>query len=235
MHKKNNTASIKIITVLVLSIVFVSVCLANMTYAKYSQTEENEFTIESSSFYLISDTLSAAGGDTAFTGSFDIELYNFSDLTHYASYDIAYSVSVSNIQRSASGTVTLSDDQSGTLTGDTTTTATITVTPDADILAFDITITTTSGYGKTLTMHFGKEYAVTLDNQGGTGGTAGVNAIYGSNMPTATAPTLTGYIFSGYYTATSGAGTQYYTPQMASATTWDIASATTLYAYWIAE
>jgi uncharacterized repeat protein (TIGR02543 family) len=54
-------------------------------------------------------------------------------------------------------------------------------------------------------------------------------------MPAATAPTRTGYTFSGYYTAAGGAGTQYYTAAMASAGNWDIAANTTLYANWTAN
>ncbi|MBO5102987.1 MAG: InlB B-repeat-containing protein [Clostridia bacterium] len=78
-----------------------------------------------------------------------------------------------------------------------------------------------------------KTYTVTLDKQSGSGGTSSVTATYTQAMPTATAPTRTGYTFGGYYTGTNGSGTQYYTSTMASAKNWDIASNTTLYAKWI--
>ena len=75
-------------------------------------------------------------------------------------------------------------------------------------------------------------YTITFDKQGGSGGTNSVTATYGSAMPSATAPTRTGYTFNGYWDATSG-GTQYYTAAMASARNWDKAANTTLYARWI--
>lgn len=75
-------------------------------------------------------------------------------------------------------------------------------------------------------------YTVTLNNQSGTGGSVSVSATYGLAMPAATAPTRTGYTFGGYYTATGGGGTQYYTAAMASAANWNLVVNTTLYAKW---
>ncbi|MDR1281574.1 MAG: InlB B-repeat-containing protein [Opitutaceae bacterium] len=78
-------------------------------------------------------------------------------------------------------------------------------------------------------------YTVTLNANGGSGGTASVTATANAAMPSATAPTRTGYIFAGYYnTSASTGGTQYYTAAMASAHTWDTAGAGTLYARWTA-
>jgi uncharacterized repeat protein (TIGR02543 family) len=78
-------------------------------------------------------------------------------------------------------------------------------------------------------------YTVTLDQQGGSGGTSSVTATYGSAMPSITVPTRTGYTFGGYWTGKNGSGTQYYTASGASARTWDKTSATTLYAKWTAK
>jgi uncharacterized repeat protein (TIGR02543 family) len=75
-------------------------------------------------------------------------------------------------------------------------------------------------------------YTVTFNKDNGTGGSSSVTAYYGSNMPTATAPTRDGYNFGGYYSAVNGGGTQYYTNTMASARTWNLAANTTLYAKW---
>lgn len=75
-------------------------------------------------------------------------------------------------------------------------------------------------------------YMVTLDLQGGTGGTSRVTATYGQRMPSATIPKKAGYDFNGFYTGLNGAGTQYYSSTMSSSRSWDIASDTTLYAYW---
>lgn len=77
-------------------------------------------------------------------------------------------------------------------------------------------------------------YTITFDKQNGTGGSNSVTATYDADMPTATAPTRTGYDFAGYYDAISG-GTQYYTSDMTSARIWNKTSATTLYARWTAH
>src|SRR5574344_718760 len=78
------------------------------------------------------------------------------------------------------------------------------------------------------------QYAVTLDNQSATtAGTTSVTATYDVAMPTPlTLPTKTGYTFGGYYSEINGGGTQYYKADGTSATTWNIAAATTLYAKW---
>ena len=78
----------------------------------------------------------------------------------------------------------------------------------------------------------GKTYTVTFNKQSGSGGTTSVTATYGSAMPSATAPTRSGYNFSGYYITTGGSGTQYYNASMGSVRKWDLLAATTLYAYW---
>ena len=75
-------------------------------------------------------------------------------------------------------------------------------------------------------------YTVSLDPQSGTGGSTSVSATYDSAMPSATAPTRSGYTFGGYYTETGGSGTQYYTSAMASSRNWDLTANTTLYAKW---
>ena len=73
---------------------------------------------------------------------------------------------------------------------------------------------------------------VVLDSQGGTGGSANVVPVYNAPMPTAIAPTRTGWTFGGYYTQEGGRGTQYYTASMTSAKDWTEATNITLYAKW---
>ena len=73
---------------------------------------------------------------------------------------------------------------------------------------------------------------VVLDQQGGTGGSANVVPVYNAPMPTAIAPTRTGWTFGGYYTQEGGRGTQYYTASMTSAKVWTEATNITLYAKW---
>ena len=76
-------------------------------------------------------------------------------------------------------------------------------------------------------------YTITLNKQGGSGGSSSVTVKYGNSMPSATAPTKSGYTFGGYYSSTNGSGTKYYDANMRSVRTWDKSSNTTLYAYWI--
>ena len=76
---------------------------------------------------------------------------------------------------------------------------------------------------------------VTLNANGGTGGTESVTATYGSAMTTITPATLAGYALTGYFDATSG-GTKYYNADGTSAKNWDKeAPTTTLYAQWTCE
>ena len=76
-------------------------------------------------------------------------------------------------------------------------------------------------------------YTVTLNKSSGTGGTSSVTVRNGSAMPTATAPTRSGYTFKGYYSSTNGGGTQYYDANMKSVHNWDKSSGGMLYAYWV--
>lgn len=77
-----------------------------------------------------------------------------------------------------------------------------------------------------------QSYTVTLDADGGTGGSASVTATFDEALPNITVPTQSGYVFKGYYTEADGAGTQYYDENGSSTNNWTIPSATTLYAYW---
>ena len=54
-------------------------------------------------------------------------------------------------------------------------------------------------------------------------------------MPSATAPSRTGYTFKGYFDQPNGAGVQYYSASMSSLRAWDKASTATLYAHWQAN
>ena len=75
-------------------------------------------------------------------------------------------------------------------------------------------------------------YAVTLDMEGGNGGTASVNVAYGAAMPTITIPTKNDHLFDGYYDGDNGTGIKYYNADGTSAKNWDKETAT-LYAKWI--
>ncbi len=86
-------------------------------------------------------------------------------------------------------------------------------------------------------------YTVTLDPQGGTGGTTSVTATYGQPLPSGlTAPTKEGYEFKGYYSNANQdyaesigqdyGGKQYYDKDMNGVEPWDKTEATTIYAHW---
>jgi len=80
-----------------------------------------------------------------------------------------------------------------------------------------------------------KTAAVTLNANGGSGGTAKVTAKYGQAMPKITVPKRTGYTLLGIYNAKSG-GTKYWTASGASARTWNgSGTAYTFYAHWKAK
>ncbi len=78
-------------------------------------------------------------------------------------------------------------------------------------------------------------YTVTLNPQGGTGGTESVQVVENNAMPSIAIPMQTGYKFDGYWTEPKGGGTQYYTATGASARNWDKTSDMTLYAKWIPD
>lgn len=82
----------------------------------------------------------------------------------------------------------------------------------------------------------GNQYTVTLDNQAATtAGSTSITVTYGSAMPSITLPVRTGYTFGGYYASANGSGAQYYAASGASARAYDLTTATTLYAKWIAN
>lgn len=79
----------------------------------------------------------------------------------------------------------------------------------------------------------GRLYDVTLNVDGGLGGTRQIRATYGSAMPAITLPTKNGYTFNGYWTGTTTSSTQYYKADGSSAKNWDKANnTTTLNAIW---
>lgn len=76
----------------------------------------------------------------------------------------------------------------------------------------------------------GNVYTVTLDANGGAGGTQKVEATFGAAMPSLTAfPTRKGYEFGGY---SDSKGTLYYNADGTSARPWDKANTETLKANW---
>lgn len=77
-------------------------------------------------------------------------------------------------------------------------------------------------------------YTITLNANGGSGGTGSVNIVYGTakgSYPSITKPTRTGYTFTGFYSATSG-GTQWYDANGNSVRTFDLTANTIWYAQW---
>ena len=76
-------------------------------------------------------------------------------------------------------------------------------------------------------------YKVTFDRQSGSGGSSYVYASKDKAMPSASAPTRTGYDFKGYFSSPNGKGTMYYDSNMRNAHSWDRTYDSTLYAYWV--
>jgi hypothetical protein len=73
---------------------------------------------------------------------------------------------------------------------------------------------------------------VTLDPDGGEGGTETVQASLHKPLPDITVPVKPLCAFAGYWTGKDGTGTQYYTADGTTARPWDIANDYTLYALW---
>lgn len=78
-------------------------------------------------------------------------------------------------------------------------------------------------------------YTVALDRDGGSGGTSSVSAYSGDPMPNISAPSRTGYVFSGYYSGKNGTGVKYYNADGTSAKIFDHGQNITLYAAWTAK
>ncbi len=96
------------------------------------------------------------------------------------------------------------------------------------------TITSGGGYVNAGAVTRGGTCTVTLNRNGGSGGTASVTATYGAAMPSITKPSRTGYTFTGYFDATSG-GNQYYNASGGSTKAWNKNGGATLYARWTAN
>lgn len=86
-------------------------------------------------------------------------------------------------------------------------------------------------------------YTVTLDAQGGTGGSTTVTATYGEKLPSGlTAPVKLGYEFKGFYSSQNQeyaesmgqdyGGTQYYDKDMVGVNNWNLNYNATIYAHW---
>ena len=74
---------------------------------------------------------------------------------------------------------------------------------------------------------------ITLNKEGGSGGSTEVSVAFGDTMPTLASPAKSLYAFGGYYTSTNGGGTKIYNADGTPAISASIFTAdTTLYAYW---
>ena len=74
---------------------------------------------------------------------------------------------------------------------------------------------------------------VTFGKNGGTGGDNYVTCTRGQPMPKRTMPTMTGYVFDGYWSTTGTDGVKYYNADGTSAHVWDRRGDTKLWAKWI--
>ncbi len=134
--------------------------------------------------------------------------------------------------------IILNGDTFKTVTAASKDTLTIFRMPLKKDLANKVKIVKNSSWPQTLGIMFSKSATiqdttiVTLDMQGGTGGTTEVQAIKGNDMPTITIPVKGTEYFEGYFTEIEG-GDQYYNPDGTSMKAWDKSDKTfTLYAHW---
>ena len=77
-----------------------------------------------------------------------------------------------------------------------------------------------------------KTYTVTLNANGGTGGTSSVTATFDEAMPNITIPSREGHTFLGYFAQQNGQGAQYYDANGSSTNSWTTPANATLYAAW---
>ncbi|OWA35810.1 hypothetical protein B9G55_07930 [Saccharibacillus sp. O16] len=76
---------------------------------------------------------------------------------------------------------------------------------------------------------------VILNDNGGSGGSGSIEAVYNQPMPAAKTPSRDRYTFDGYYDQLNG-GVQYYNADLSSARSWDkTGSENVLYAHWSSE
>lgn len=79
-------------------------------------------------------------------------------------------------------------------------------------------------------------YTITLDKQGGSGGTSSVAVQIGADVPDISPPSKTGYVFVGYFTQTQEDAThqivQYYDADGNGLIEWNYEGDITIYAHW---
>ena len=104
-------------------------------------------------------------------------------------------------------------------------------------IEYNVHLKSTKGWNATYEVKFKIQVVYTsnlsLDRQGGSGGSSSVKVSEGDSMPSITVPSRSGYKFKGYYSSKNGQGTQYYSEAGASARKWDRVDSITLYAYWV--
>ena len=94
-------------------------------------------------------------------------------------------------------------------------------------------LTAVAGDTITLTAQWtANDYTVTLDDDGGSGGSGTVDVTYGQTLPNVTPPTMNGYTFKGYWTQLNGQGKPYYDKDGNGVNTWQETAGLTLYAQW---
>ncbi len=140
IKKKILFAALAVLTALLLSFGIVSVI------AKYAEGENGDQIVTAHTFYFNSNALSAEGEEYSYnaaTESISFALRNYEDALRFSTLDISYTVSVT----CAGATVYT---ESGTLPGGAASDKTITVSGLESGKTYDISVTGTNGYVKTL-------------------------------------------------------------------------------------
>ena len=199
-----------------------------------SSWQHKRFTLKEEGAHVVELVYAHDGGPTGVAGADAAWVDSFA-ITHPATYDVVYEPD--GYCGESRRTTAKIEDEALTLEGAIFTREGYTQTGWAKTSggkkAFDLGATYNDNAPVTLYPFWSaNQCSVTLDRQGGSGGTASVTATYGSAMPKITIPTKSGCSFGGYWTEPNGEGTQYYTAAGASAHDWDRPSGDPLYAFW---
>lgn len=154
MKQKTVTNNLKITLVILTIAALLSFLAISYSISKYTASQAKDYTVTSHDFYFSSDKLTAEGAVeeiTAADTNYQFYLYNFVG-SDTASYDISYTINISDIITLGDDTITVEDYGAGQIGADTSTSVPVTITFHEDVYSFKITVSTTNGYGKSLSV-----------------------------------------------------------------------------------
>ena len=171
-------------------------------------------------------TASGTFTDITYTINTSTTYLNVWNITSYNITRPGYSYSGTTAFNTAANGTGINVNQDNTAAGDTNPITTKRLNGGTEI---------TANVTKTLYIKWSANtYTITLNANGGSGGSTSVQITYGTakgSYPSITKPTRTGYTFNGFYSATSG-GTQWYDANGNSVREFNLTANTTWYAQW---